>query len=300
MQIILGVLAVFLITASLFALLIHLGFRAPRQRESGTPMDHGLPYEEVLIPTVAVKRLFGWFLPAGEADKTIIVLHGWGGNAEFMLPLAGPLHQHGLNVLLFDARNHGSSDAHGFSSLPRFAEDLEASINWLQSTYPGACKKLALLGHSVGAGAVMLTASRRDDIAAVVTLGAFAHPEWVMRRYLQKIYLPRILMRLVNRYVQWVIGYRFQDIAPVNTVCKIRCPILLMHGIEDEVVPLSDAHAISAACANQQLKLHTIPEAGHTSVDVIELHIHKLLEFLQQAGLQVNKTGREQPRKLPD
>jgi pimeloyl-ACP methyl ester carboxylesterase len=44
----------------------------------------------------------------------------------------------GFTVLLIDARNHGGSDADTFSSIPRFAEDLDATdelIAFLHSAF---------------------------------------------------------------------------------------------------------------------------------------------------------------------
>lgn len=285
------ILSGLLIIAGLFILLIHLGFRAPRRPETGTPAAFGLPYTQVSIPTVAGKRLFGWWLAADSVesnsvdpaditvtDTTIIIMHGWGGNAELMLPLAVPLYTQGLNVLLFDARNHGRSDGHSFSSLPRFAEDLEHALDWLQQHYPAQSQRIVLLGHSLGAGAVLLAASRRKDIAALISIAAFAHPKWVMRRYLS--WLPNGLVVLINQYVQWLIGHRFDDIAPVNTICHINCPVLLVHGLADEMVPVSDAHAIAGACPRDNLQLLEIPGAGHESVDKIEQHEGELLAFL--------------------
>lgn len=280
-----GIVLTVAAVAGLFVLLIHLGFRAPRRVATGTPAALGLPFAQVRIPTVAGKHLSGWFLPASGSAQTVIILHGWGGNAELMLPLAAPLHQQGLNVLLFDARNHGSSDAHSFSSMPRFAEDLDHAIGWLQGHHPAACQRLALLGHSVGAAAALLNASRRNDLAAVITIAAFAHPEWVMRRHLQAIRVPERLIWLINRYVQWVIGHRFADIAPVNTARQITCPVLLVHGTADELVPLADAHAIASTHA--KLTLLEIPQAGHTSVEKVEEHAPQLLAFLQQAGFRL-------------
>jgi len=270
--------------ASLFLVALHLGFRAPRIRERGTPADLGLAYEAVQIPTASGKQLFAWWLPVSAADTSIIILHGWGGNAELMLPMAQPFQQAGINVLLIDARNHGNSDVDTFSSLPRFAEDLDHAIDWLRQKHPVQSRRLALLGHSVGAGAALLSASRKRDITAVISISAFAHPEWMMKRYLQRFHLPDLVVGLVLNYVQWIIGHRFSDIAPLSTVCRIDCPILLVHGRADTTVPVEDARAIAAGCPESNITLLEIDEAEHDSVDKIEQHGFALVSFLQQQG----------------
>lgn len=272
------------VLASLFLVALHLGFRAPRIRECGTPADLGLAYETVYIPTVSGKQLFAWWLPVSAADSSIILLHGWGGNAELMLPMAQPFHQAGINVLLVDARNHGNSDADTFSSLPRFAEDLDHAIAWLRQNHPARSQRLALLGHSVGAGAALLSTSRQHDVTAVISISAFAHPEWMMKRYLQRLHLPEFIMGFILNYVQWVIGHRFSDIAPISTVCRINCPILLVHGRADTTVPIEDARAIARGCPESNITLLEINEAKHDSVDKIEQHGPALVSFLQQQG----------------
>jgi len=263
---------------------LHLGFRAPRNRERTTPADRGIDYQAVTIPSVVGKRLAGWLLPVDASDSSLIILHGWGGNAELMLPMALPFHRAGINVLLIDARNHGQSDGDTFSSLPRFAEDLEHAVAWLRQQHPQRCRRLALLGHSVGAGAALLCASRSPDLDAVISVSAFAHPEWMMKRYLQPLHLPGPLLNLVLRYVQWVIGHRFSDIAPLHTVCRIQCPILLVHGTADTTVPVEDARAIADGCPGARLQLIEIPEAAHDSVERIEQHGHELVRFLARHG----------------
>jgi len=102
--------------------LIRSGLAAPRVVETGVPA--GLPWIEVGVPGPRGKRLFGWFIPAATAQggpaPALAILHGWGGNAEVMLPLARPLHEAGYALLFFDARSHGRSDGDSFASLPRF------------------------------------------------------------------------------------------------------------------------------------------------------------------------------------
>jgi len=264
--------------------MIHLGFRAPRIKEQEDPDKLGLAFQTVSIPTVSRKRLFGWLLPVPGATTSLVILHGWGGNAEQMLPIALPFHRAGMNVLLLDARNHGHSDRHGFSSLPRFAEDLDKAIEWLKRTYPEYSRMIALLGHSVGGGAVLLTASRRSDIDAVISVSAFAHPEWMMRRFLKRLHLPGPLINLVIRYVEWVIGYRYEEIAPINTICHIYCPVLLVHGKADRTVPVEDALTIVQGCRQPHIKLLTVENADHASVEKIKTHKKELVGFLRDSG----------------
>jgi pimeloyl-ACP methyl ester carboxylesterase len=259
---------------------VHLGFRAPRRRETGSPADLGLDFEAVRFRTVRERDLFGWLLLAPGATCTIVVVHGWGGNAELMLPLAAPLQRAGFNLLLYDARNHGSSDGDTFSSLPRFAEDLGMAIAWLKRHQPHRAARIAVLGHSVGAGAALFEATRNPDIGAVISIAAFADPAEVTQGYLRHLRLPHLLVRLISRYVEWVIGHRFATIAPLNSVRRITCPVLLVHGKDDQMVPIGDARRLLASCRAPQVRLLEIDGAGHDSTDQIERHVGALLEFL--------------------
>jgi pimeloyl-ACP methyl ester carboxylesterase len=262
---------------------VHLGFRAPRLRETGTPAEHGLVFEEVRIATVRRRHLFGWWLPAPGAAGTVVMLHGWGSNAELMLPIAAPLRRAGLNVLLFDARNHGNSDSDTFSSLPRFAEDLGQAIAWLERHDPGRAERIAVLGHSVGAGAALFQASQDPGISAVISIAAFAHPAQVTERYLRHLHLPRLVTAVVIRYVEWLIGHRFDTIAPLHTVSRIVCPVLLVHGRDDQTVPVDDARRILANAHAPHVRLLEIDGAGHNSTEHIEWHAPALLRFLEES-----------------
>ncbi len=271
--------------AAVFPLIVRIGFRAPRIRERGSPEQLGLAYREVSIPTENGKRLFAWFVPppASGPAPAVAVLHGWGGNAEMMLPLAQPLHRAGYAVLLFDSRNHGRSDSDGFSSLPRFAEDLDRALDWLALQPEVDAARMATLGHSVGAAAALLVASRRPELSAVASIAAFADPESMMRRFLAAHHVPYFpLGRLVLRYVQRAIGHRFSDIAPRNTIRQIRCPVLLVHGSDDATVPVADAMAIYARRPGEQVRL-LILAGDHDTSRETERHAGELIDFLDQA-----------------
>jgi len=260
---------------------VHRGLAPGRVPETHSPGELGLRCDEVRIATANGRSLFGWFVPAadGGAAPAVAVVHGWGGNAETMLPLARPLHGAGFAVLLFDARCHGRSDEDTFASLPRFAEDLEHALDWLQRQ-PGVDPRgIALVGHSVGAGAALLVASRRADVAAVVSLAAFSHPRAMMRRWLAAKRIPYFpLGWAVLRYVERVIGHRYDAIAPVASIRKLSCPTLLVHGAEDETVPVAEARAIHAARGGDHVQLKIVAgshddfgDSGDVANEVAEL-----------------------------
>ena len=111
---------------------IRAGLAAPRVAETADPESLGLAFSTERIPTANGKQLHAWLIPSAagtEVAGTVIVLHGWGGNAQMMLPLAQPLHEAGFASLFIDARCHGRSDGDSFASLPRFAEDVEAACD---------------------------------------------------------------------------------------------------------------------------------------------------------------------------
>ena len=249
------------------------------------PQAHGLPAQTIRIPAARGLSLFAWFVPALAAGPrpTIVLLHGWCGNAGDFLPAAHALHQAGFAVLLIESRNHGRSDWDDHSSLPRFAEDLDSAIDWLKTLALVDSKRIVALGHSVGAAAVLLSASRRHDLAAVVSISAFAHPEQVMRRWFALRSVPYWpLAWLINRALERVIGASFDDIAPVNTVAKSTCPVLLVHGRQDTVVPISDAHQIKKRGKAPNVTLIEC-DGSHDRFDDVDSITRNILDFVEGA-----------------
>lgn len=275
--------------------LMHLailrGLRAPRLRHAQGPADLGFTPDvarEVRVSGPRGKQLFGWLVsparPAHAAQQpvpAVLVMHGWGANAAMMWPVVRPLHAAGFAVLLIDARCHGLSDDETFASMPRFAEDIAAGLAWLRAVPGIAADRLALLGHSVGAAAALLHASRHDDVRAVVSLSVFADPREVMRRFMAEKRVPHaVLGWYVLRHVQRVIGASFDDIAPLTTLPRVRCPVLLVHGRADTTVPYGDALRLQAVSGRVEL---LAVEGDHDLRDALAADAEALVAFVQSA-----------------
>lgn len=229
------------------------------------------------------QQLAAWLALPGNAAASdpvpvVVALHGWGANASTLSPMVAPLVRAGMAVLLFDATNHGQSSSENFSSLPRFAEDLAAVRACLHTMPAVDSARCAVLGHSVGAAAVLLHAARHDDVRAVVSLSAFAHPAEVMARWLREHHIPRRgIGTAILDEVQRTIGTRFEHIAPVHVMARLRCPVMLVHGQQDEVVPLSDAQRLQARAPHAEL---LVVEGGHDIREALQPHTARLVAFL--------------------
>jgi len=264
------------------------GLRAPRVAHDLPHTHPGVMAErirELRIPGASGKVLTCWLVYPGGATArpwpAVLVMHGWGANAAMMWPVVPPLHEAGFAVLLMDARCHGRSDDEAFTSMPRFAEDISAGLDWLKRQPGIASDRMALLGHSVGAGACLLHASRHQDVNAVVSLSAFAHPREVMRGFLAEKRVPYPMLGwYVIRHVQRVIGARFDEIAPVNTIAQVRCPVLVVHGREDTLVPPGDAIRLVKQNERAQL-LHM--DGDHDLRESVAPHAATVVNFLRTA-----------------
>jgi dipeptidyl aminopeptidase/acylaminoacyl peptidase len=220
----------------------------------------------------------------------VLALHGWGANASTMWPLVDPLVRAGFAVMLLDASCHGDSGDEPFSSLPRFAEDLAEAAAVLAAHPAVDARRIGLVGHSVGAAAVMLHAARagsapaRDGVppvGAVVSLAAFAHPEEVMRRWMAQRRLPAgRLAEAIVAEVQQVIGTGFDAIAPLRTIALARCDVMIVHGLDDATVPVDDARRLHRVRADAELLL---VRGDHDLRDALAPHAPRIVRFLDAA-----------------
>ncbi|MES2016874.1 MAG: alpha/beta fold hydrolase [Pseudomonadota bacterium] len=122
------------------------------------------PFERV---TLAVHALWG------PVDAPVVLLvHGWGGHAAQMRPLAEALRAAGLRPVIVEMPGHGHSGGMR-STLPQFARAIDYVHHRLQQQ--GHVVQ-ALVAHSLGATAAAYAASRGLGVARLVLLAPAASP----------------------------------------------------------------------------------------------------------------------------
>ena len=122
-------------------------------------------------------KMFGVFYTAAGSEKhpTMLLLHGFPGT-ERNLDLAHAFRRAGWNTMVFHYR--GSWGSYGDFSFQNVLDDVKAALKFVRSEevsrkYRIDTKKIALVGHSMGGFATLLTAADDDDICACVAMAPF-------------------------------------------------------------------------------------------------------------------------------
>lgn len=248
------------------------------------PDDLDLTAQDVQMATGDGARLHGWYLPAVGADAgphpAVVVMHGWASAGADLLPAAPAVVGAGFPMLVIDARGHGRSDPVDFMSMPRFAEDVDVAVAWLRARADVDPERIALIGHSVGAGACLLVASRDPRIAAVVSIASMAHPRELISRSFRRYHVPGPLVRVALRTIERTIGQAFDDFAPLRSIARIDAPVLVLHGREDPTVSSLDAARLADA-GGPRTSLRIVPGADHRSLEGFLPVLDEVVGFLR-------------------
>ena len=220
-------------------------FYPPSEIES-TPRDVGIAYEEVFFPSQSGCMLHGWFV-AGNSDFTWLWFHGNAGNMGHRVAELALLHQRlGVNLLVFDYQGYGKSQGSP-SELGTYC-DARAALRYLQEQSGLAPEKIVFFGHSLGA-AIAVELATTHMPRGIVLVSPFA----------SVADMARIVFPLVPS--GWLLRHKYNSLARIS---EVRCPLLILHGENDGLVPISQARKIYGA-ANPPKRFQALLEAGHNN-----------------------------------
>ncbi|EME31271.1 uncharacterized protein Gasu_15100 [Galdieria sulphuraria] len=222
--------------------------------------DLGLDYEKVEFYNSQNKILRGWFVCAKKPKKCMVVcVHGAGRDRRAFLRHTAMLHAANFDVLLFDLSEHGLSDGSGkgFAFGVREKYDVIAAARFLREQKGAEC--IVLMGTSAGASSAILAAALMPSIVdAVVAENPFTRATDLFCYHLELLfgnYLPkdsyhvarRLLFLLASRVLLFRIGQGIRDYGAVDAAKDLVCPILVLHGTSDEIVPFEHGKRIFEA-----------------------------------------------------
>lgn len=233
--------------------------------------------EEVAFDTADGLRLGGWFVPAatGESRATVMVLNGNAGNRMARAPLAAELSRSGLSVLLVDYRGYGGNP--GNPSEPGLLADARAARAYLVARGDVDPARLVYFGESLGAAVAVQLAVEQPPMALVLR-SPFASLADVGR-----IHYPFLPVRLLLR----------DRYASIEQVGGLRCPVLVLAGARDGIVPWEQSRRLAEATPEPK-RFVLIPSADHNSLELLagQRVIGELVRFVADASRRPGRADR--------
>jgi fermentation-respiration switch protein FrsA (DUF1100 family) len=190
----------------------------PVRDVSFTPADLDLEFEDVTFYASDGVTLNGWYVPAAKSRFTILFCHGNGGNIMHCLDSINLFHSLGLSCFIFDYRGYGKSE--GKPSEIGTYRDVQAAYEWLTQTKHVPAEQIILFGRSLGGSVAAHLAGRVGARALVIESAFTSYPDIGAKFY------PYMPVRPFARF-------KYNTLAHLS---KVRCPVLVMHSRDDELV----------------------------------------------------------------
>jgi pimeloyl-ACP methyl ester carboxylesterase len=225
------------------------------QPQPSSYRDAGLGRQVVKLRS-GDKTITAVYLPNPTAKYTLLFSHGNAEDIGDTLPLLKLFADAGFAVFAYDYRGYGTSQGH--SSESSVYADINAAYDYLTQQLRVPPERIISMGRSLGSAAAIELASQRP-VAALVVEAPFL-----------SVY--RVLTR-----VPLLPFDKFRNLAKIK---RVRCPVLVIHGRADAVIPFWHGERIFAL-ANPPKRHLWVDAAGHNDVLLVagEAYLRALREF---------------------
>ena len=206
-------------------------------------------------------KLSAIYLPNPASSYTILYTHGNAEDLGDIRPVLQQLQNIGFSVFAYDYRGYGTSQ--GTPSERHAYRDIDTAYDYLTQKLHVPTQQIIAYGRSVGGGSAVDLAARKP-VAGLIMESCFT---------------------TAFRVIVPIPILPFDKFRNINKIRKVNCPVLVMHGKADEVIPFQHGEKLFAAAREPKLSLW-VDEAGHN-------------DFMWVAGDRYAKTLREFAQLLP-
>ena len=200
-------------------------------------------------------QLAAVYLPNRTSRYTILYAHGNAEDLGDIKPVLKQLQEIGLSVFAYDYRGYGLST--GKPTEANAYRDIDTAYGYLTQELGVAAESIIAYGRSVGAGSAVDLASRKPIAGLVIESG---------------------FTSAFRTVVPFPI-FPFDKFPNLDKIQRVTCPVLVMHGTEDEVIPFNHGQKLFALAPQPKLALW-VESAGHN--DLVWVAEEQYQQILQQ------------------
>jgi len=212
----------------------------------------------------------------GRSGPVVLAMHGWEGRPSQFAALLPGLLAAGRQVIALYAPAHEPGAA-GDANVLLFQRALLEAASELRGVE-------SVLGHSMGGAAALMAVHEglsAERVAIVATPSALAQ---AMDRSARSLALPPRAHRAFRRLVDQRLGCPAHDVDVASVVDGLDVPALLVHDMDDKVVPFTDAIRLVAALPGA--RLHATRGLRHGRVLTDAGAVQAMLQFLVPSGVR--------------
>ena len=224
-----------------------------------------IPCEVVQIVSGDGYMLYGRYYHVRDGAPIEIQFHGYRSCAFRDCSGAHALSRKmGFNALVVDQRAHGSSDGRTISF--GIAERNDC-IDWIQycNSRFGEQTKIILFGLSMGAATVLMASGINlpNNVSCIIADSPYSAPCAIIEKVCSDLHYPFLLFKPFIILGARLFGhFDLNGCSATEAVKTSKIPILLIHGEDDRLVPVTMSYEI-ATCGSSNVTVCTFPDAGH-------------------------------------
>lgn len=198
--------------------------------------------KEVNIPVAGANINGLEFFPDSAAKGVVLFFHGNGGTLEGWSRIAPEFTKRGYTLLMVDYRGYGKSTGH-ITSQDQLFEDAQTIYDFTKKEFAGS--KIIVWGRSIGTGIAAELTSTNTGIDKLVLETPYYSLEEVAQQRASFLPVKQILKYPLPTYI---------------FVKHVACPIYILHGTADQVIPYTQAEKLSKLV---KCDFETVPGGTH-------------------------------------
>ncbi len=186
-------------------------------------------------------KLSALYLPNPTATYTLLYSHGNAEDLGDIRPILEDLRTVGFSVFAYDYRGYGTSQ--GEPSEQKSYLDIETAYAYLITKLGVKKNRIIAFGRSVGNSPTIHLATQEQLAGLIIESGFIS----------------------AFRVVLSIPIFPFDKFPNRDRLKRVRCPVLIIHGENDRVIPFWHGQALYNA-ANQPKQFFAVAGAGHNDV----------------------------------
>ena len=194
--------------------------------------NHPAHYEDsadiLKLTTADGMKISARYLPNPTAAYTILYSHGNGEDLGDDAQLLENLNAMGFAVFAYDYHGYGTSE--GTPNETKTYQDIDAAYTYLTAGLHIPANRIIIYGRSLGGGPAIDLATRKPA-AGLIIQSTFVSAYRAFTR------IPLV---------------PFDEFRNIDKIGRVQCPVLVIHGTADGVVPFAQGTAFAAGCSRTQ------------------------------------------------